>query len=59
MKHVAKISTLLILGLIATGCASNAQKTADEALATANEAKNIALSTQAQFDRYFTKTRYK
>ncbi len=59
MKGLLKVTGLIALGLVATGCATNAQKTADEALTTANEAKSIALNTQAQFDRYFSKTRYK
>lgn len=57
MKTTLKLSALVVLGLIAAGCASNAD--VQRAQATANEAKNIALSTQAQFDKYFTKTRYK
>lgn len=57
MKGLLQIAGLVALAVVATGCAS--QKTADEALATANEAKSIAMNTQAQFDRYFAKTRYK
>ena len=57
MKSLLQITGLVALALVATGCAS--KKTADEALATANEAKSIAANTQAQFDRYFAKTRYK
>ncbi|GGZ96229.1 hypothetical protein DC083_04150 [Ignatzschineria ureiclastica] len=60
MKNLVKVAALVVLGAITVGCASqNLEAKADEALRTANEAKSIALATQAQFDKYFTKTRYK
>lgn len=61
MKNLVKITAIAALGAITVGCASTAttETKADEALRTANEAKSIAIATQAQFDKYFTKTRYK
>ena len=60
MKNLVKVSALVVLGSIAVGCSTQQiEAKADEALRTANEAKSIALATQAQFDKYFTKTRYK
>ncbi len=60
MKNLVKVAALVVLGAITVGCASqNIEAKADESLRTANEAKSIALATQAQFDKYFTKTRYK
>ena len=60
MKNLVKVAALVVLGAITVGCASqNLAAKVDEAVRTANEAKSIALATQAQFDKYFTKTRYK
>lgn len=60
MKNLVKVAALVVLGAITVGCASqNLEAKADEAVRTANEAKSIALATQAQFDKYFTTTRYK
>ncbi len=60
MKNLVKVAALVVLGAITVGCASQqVENKANEALQTANEAKSIALATQAQFDKYFTKTRFK
>ncbi len=68
MKKIIKVSTIAALVLVTTACASNkealetarnAEAKADQAIATANEAKATALATQEQLDRMFKKSRYK
>ncbi len=60
MKKMLQATAIVAFGAFIVGCASQqTEAKADEALKTAQEAKSIAQSTQAQFDKYFRPSRYK